>query len=406
MCLGSELSVRKYLPGLLALLTAYVLVYVHRVAMAVMTPELSELFAEGNISAEFIVSQITAAYFYAYALMQIPGGVLADVLGIKRYTSLSLLLLFVGSLLFTPLNPLLMITGRVLIGAGAAAIFISLQRFIAVFHSKDVGARITGVALTAGNIGAILATAPLRFLVGYAGIVITFVVLAVPAILLSLQTYLQIPDLGISARLGFKDSIKVTLKQLRVVASSIHSWSLGIALATTYGSTLAFQSYWGLRYFMSVGGVDENTASLFLMVVAMTFAAATPVVGHVSDKVVRGRKPVLLVAPIFQAAAWGFLYALLIKSELQSAPLISIAAATLGAASAVHIVIAPMAREIYDREYSGTSFAFVNFLGFLGAALLETLVPLVGGLMQVILLIYVAINLVASILVRFTRESM
>jgi len=402
--LGPELSIRRYLPGLLALLTAYVLVYIHRVAIAVMTPELSELL--GGSSAEFLVSQITAAYFYAYALMQIPGGVLADVLGIKRYTSLSLLLLFMGSLLFTPLVPSLMIAGRALIGAGAAAIFISLQRFIAVFHSKDVGARITGVALTAGNVGAILATAPLRYLVGYAGLAVTFVVLAIPAVILSLQTYSQIPDLGISARLGLKDSVKATARQLRVVTGSIHSWSLGIILAATYGTTLAFQSYWGLRYFMRVGGVDANTASLYLMAVALTFAAATPLVGHVSDKVIGKRKPLLLLAPVLQAAAWAFLYLLLWGPGTHGTLLTLLAAIALGASSAVHIVIAPMAREVYEREYSGTSFAFVNFLGFSGAALLETLLPLLGGSMNAVLLIYILVNLAASVLARFTRESM
>ncbi|MCD6278759.1 MAG: MFS transporter [Desulfurococcales archaeon] len=402
--MGPELSIRRYLPGLLALLTAYVLVYIHRVAIAVMTPELSELL--GGSSAEFLVSQITAAYFYAYALMQIPGGVLADVLGIKRYTSLSLLLLFMGSLLFTPLVPSLMIAGRALIGAGAAAIFISLQRFIAVFHSKDVGARITGVALTAGNVGAILATAPLRYLVGYAGLAVTFVVLAIPAVILSLQTYSQIPDLGISARLGLKDSVKATARQLRVVTGSIHSWSLGIILAATYGTTLAFQSYWGLRYFMRVGGVDANTASLYLMAVALTFAAATPLVGHVSDKVIGKRKPLLLLAPVLQAAAWAFLYLLLWGPGTHGTLLTLLAAIALGASSAVHIVIAPMAREVYEREYSGTSFAFVNFLGFSGAALLETLLPLLGGSMNAVLLIYILVNLAASVLARFTRESM
>jgi len=402
--LGPELSIRRYLPGLLALLTAYVLVYIHRVAIAVMTPELSELL--GGSSAEFLVSQITAAYFYAYALMQIPGGVLADVLGIKRYTSLSLLLLFMGSLLFTPLVPSLMIAGRALIGAGAAAIFISLQRFIAVFHSKDVGARITGVALTAGNVGAILATAPLRYLVGYAGLAVTFVVLAIPAVILSLQTYSQIPDLGISARLGLKDSVRAAARQLRVVTSSIHSWSLGIILAATYGTTLAFQSYWGLKYFMRVGGVDANTASLYLMAVALTFAAATPLVGHVSDKVIGKRKPLLLLAPVLQAAAWVFLYLLLWRPGTHDMLLTLLAAVALGASSAVHIVIAPMAREVYEREYSGTSFAFVNFLGFSGTALLETLLPLLGGSMNAVLLIYILVNLVASVLTRFTRESM
>ncbi len=405
--MGSRLSGKRSLTlGLVALLTAYVLVYVHRVAIAVMTPELSKLLAGTGYSVELIVSQITAAYFYAYALMQIPGGVLADILGIKRYTSFSILLLFIGSLLFTTLNPTLMIASRALIGAGAAAVFISLQRFIGIFHDKDVGARITGITLTAGNVGAILATAPLRYLVGYAGIALTFVVLAVPALLLSLQTYRQVPDLGISVRLGFIDSIKAVLKQLREVVSNIHSWSLGIAHIALYGTTLAFQAYWGMEYFVKVGNLDENTASLYLMIVAVAFAVMTPVVGHVSDKVIHGRRPILLMAPLLQACAWGFLYALLANAVPPSAVTIALAAAVLGASTANHIVIPPMSREVYGREYSGTSFAFVNFIGFLGIALLETLVPIVGGSMHALILIYIVINLVASVLVRFTKESM
>lgn len=392
--------------GLTALLTAYVLVYIHRVAIAVMTPELSKLLAGTSYSVELVVSQITAAYFYAYALMQIPGGVLADVLGIKRYTSSSVLLLFIGSLLLTTLNPALMIAGRALIGAGAAAVFISLQRFIGVFHDKDVGARITGIALTAGNVGAILATAPLRYLVVYAGVPLTFVVLAVPALLLSLQTYRQVPDLGMSVRLGLTDSIKAVFKQLKVVVSNIHSWSLGIAQVALYGTTLAFQAYWGMEYFMKVGNLDENTASIYLMMVAVAFAVMTPVVGHISDRVIRRRRPILLLAPLLQASAWGFLYVLLASAVPPGTATIALAAVVLGVATASHIVIPPMSREVYEREYSGTSFAFVNFIGFLGVALLETLVPIVGGSMRALILIYIAINLAASVLVRFTKESM
>ena len=72
------LSYRWLIFSILAI--GYAIVYFHRVAPAVVAPELSESFAiKGGA-----LGVLASAYFYPYALMQIPSGLLSDSLGPKK----------------------------------------------------------------------------------------------------------------------------------------------------------------------------------------------------------------------------------------------------------------------------------------------------------------------------------
>jgi len=62
------------------LVGAYVLVYFHRMAPGVVAGELQQAF-EASAAA---LGGLAAAYFYIYAAMQLPAGVLADTWGTRR----------------------------------------------------------------------------------------------------------------------------------------------------------------------------------------------------------------------------------------------------------------------------------------------------------------------------------
>ena len=64
----------------LVLAATYVFVTFHRMAAGVVKTDLQEAFNIG--SAQF--ANIGSMYFYAYFIMQIPSGILADKLGPKR----------------------------------------------------------------------------------------------------------------------------------------------------------------------------------------------------------------------------------------------------------------------------------------------------------------------------------
>ena len=66
------------------LIFAYMLGYFHRLAPGVLSSELQASFQTTGTS----LGVLAAAYFYAYTLMQIPAGVLADIWGARRIVAI------------------------------------------------------------------------------------------------------------------------------------------------------------------------------------------------------------------------------------------------------------------------------------------------------------------------------
>src|SRR5947209_4151867 len=82
--------------GLLAWSTSvqfFFYAFVHRVAPSVMVDELTRDFAASGA----VVGYLSAVYFYAYALMRIPVGVLMDRFGPRRLMSAAALVAALGS---------------------------------------------------------------------------------------------------------------------------------------------------------------------------------------------------------------------------------------------------------------------------------------------------------------------
>ena len=92
-----------------------------RISPKVMLPELAQAF---NVHARQI-ADLSAAYYFAYACMQIPAGVLFDRYGIQKLLIAAAILVTAGSLLFASTSHLTLADlGRVLMGLGSAFSFI------------------------------------------------------------------------------------------------------------------------------------------------------------------------------------------------------------------------------------------------------------------------------------------
>ena len=145
------MSATKYAPSRLALsmwaLAAafYLYGFFQRVAPAALAQDLMRDFsltaaALGNLS---------AFYFYAYAAMQLPTGVLVDRWGPTRLIFIGALMAGIGSLLFalSP-TPALAAIGRALIGASHAVAWVSMLQLITHwFPARKFGA-MSGISLS------------------------------------------------------------------------------------------------------------------------------------------------------------------------------------------------------------------------------------------------------------------
>jgi predicted MFS family arabinose efflux permease len=107
---------------------------------------------------------LTGAFFFGFAAMQIPCGLLFDRYGPRRTVVGMLILATIGGIIFTLAStwPMLL-TGRVLMGAGFGAMLIGSMVVISRWFPPDHFSTLTALVLSIGLLGNLAATTPLAW---------------------------------------------------------------------------------------------------------------------------------------------------------------------------------------------------------------------------------------------------
>src|SRR2546430_4048826 len=107
---------------------------------------------------------LTGAFFFGFAAMQIPCGFLFDHFGPRRTVAGMLILATAGAAIFTlaPTWPVLL-TGRVLMGAGFGVMLIGSMVVISRWFPPDRFSTLTAMVLSIGLLGNLVATTPLAW---------------------------------------------------------------------------------------------------------------------------------------------------------------------------------------------------------------------------------------------------
>src|SRR6476620_1631256 len=105
---------------------------------------------------------LTGAFFFGFAAMQIPCGFFFDRYGPSRALVGMLILATIGGIVFTmaPTWPILL-TGRVLMGAGFGVMLIGSMVVISRWFPPDRFSTLTAMVLSIGLLGNLAATTPL-----------------------------------------------------------------------------------------------------------------------------------------------------------------------------------------------------------------------------------------------------
>ena len=132
--------------------------YAIEVSPSVMTGELMRTFGMG--AAE--LGNLTACYFYAYLLLQIPAGLLLDRFGPRKVTTVAIALCAVGNLIFSSADSLWVAGfGRFVTGVGGAFAAVNCLKLIANWFPKRQFALMAGLMMTVAMLGAVGGQAPL-----------------------------------------------------------------------------------------------------------------------------------------------------------------------------------------------------------------------------------------------------
>ncbi|MBN2552889.1 MAG: MFS transporter, partial [Spirochaetales bacterium] len=175
----------------IAIFLSYLLVYFHRVSPAVLALDMQRAFRiEGAL-----LGMLGSAYFYPYALMQLPVGVLVDSWGARKTVSSFLLLAAAGSLLMgLTENIAVAIAGRLLIGVGVSAVFVSNFKLLSEWFEPKRMAMLGGLFMMVGGIGVFTASIPLAVLSNTLGWNWTLICVGILSVLMSALVFLVVRD--------------------------------------------------------------------------------------------------------------------------------------------------------------------------------------------------------------------
>lgn len=363
------------------LIVAYMSVYFHRMAPAVVS---AELMASFQASAAALGS-LAAMYYYIYTLMQIPAGVLADTLGNRASITAGNAVAGVGSIVFALAETLEVASlGRFMVGLGVSVIFVGLMKNNTVWFRDRIYGLVSGFTILMGNLGSVLAAKPLSALLNIWSWRDVFVVMGGMSLLLSVLTLLFVRNCPEDA--GFPsiremDGMTAHAKRhrhwaqdLRHVISQRRVWpGFWINFGMT-GSLFAFAGLWGIPLLRDSFGLSRDGASLYTTLTLLGLALGSLLAGWLSDRL-GVRKPVLIASAAIYMLAWlGLIYV-----PWQPGPPAMLLFTLIGLTGGGFVITYPCAKEVIQPALSGMAISLVNTGLFLGAAIMQ---PLFGWVLD------------------------
>jgi sugar phosphate permease len=236
---------------------------------------------------------ILSAFFLGYAIMQIPGGWLADKFGAKRI----LLMAVIMWSIFTGLTAIAwsltaMIVIRFLFGIGEGGFQPSSSKIIATIFPKEERGRAMSIMLTSGGIVSLIVPLLAAYLLGTIGWRMMFIIIgAIGAIIAYLYwKYIQLPkaETAEAAETG-SPAVKVSFKEL---LKTPLMWNLIIAYFCIYAVNWGLVS-WIPTYLQKNRGLDLLSIGWAQTIPAITTIIGVYGSGYIIDKLPRGMEKVL-----------------------------------------------------------------------------------------------------------------
>ena len=150
----------------------YVFSMFYRVSDAVIAPNLIQ---DLSLNAETL-GLLGGAFFYSFALLQIPMGPMLDRFGPRIVITFLSLAGALGAFLFGFGNSFVsVLIGRILLGVGMSCVLMGAMKVFVLRFPLEKFATLVGIFISVGTLGIIFATTPLAFLASTIGWRITFI---------------------------------------------------------------------------------------------------------------------------------------------------------------------------------------------------------------------------------------
>ena len=260
----------------------YFLSYLMRVVNAVIAPDLVRDL--GLTAAD--LGLLTSANFLAFAVAQLPLGILLDRFGPRRTEAVLLLFAALGAFLFSIASSAPdLIAGRALIGLGTSACLMAAFKAYVMWFSGERIPFINGLQMAAGGLGAVTGTVPVEAVLTVTDWRGVFVIFGVMALGCSAAIAFVVP------KRGLRETTAETMRdQFRGIVRVFRSplfWRVAPMTVASQSMFLATQSLWSGPWLSDVAGLDRAAVADHLLLIAVSMVAGFLGMGTIAERLGR-----------------------------------------------------------------------------------------------------------------------
>jgi sugar phosphate permease len=267
----------------------------YRTANAVLAPALVADLALDSKG----IGLISAAYFYSFALSQIPIILLIDKVGPRKLMTFFSIIGIIGAIVFSFSEGLLWaLAGRLLLGIGMSCAFMGSLKLLSDWFPPRIFASLAGLVTAAGTLGNMMSTTPLAMMVESYGWRHSFLAIAAFNALLTIAIYVIIRDkpatagnaVGSAPASGGPSALVSLLHLLR----SKDYWFISMASFVRYGTFAALQALWAGPLLLVVLKYSPFQAGNIILAMNVGVLTGLPLWGIISDRVLHTRKWIII----------------------------------------------------------------------------------------------------------------
>ena len=341
--------------------------YILRVAPGIMIEDIRNTYV---ITAEQFAS-LGALYLLAYAVLQIPLGIIVDKIGVKKMCLYSIAILNIGAVMMTHTDQFWIAQlSRFIMGIGSASAFMCTLKFIADHIPPGNRGFLMGATLTIGIGGAILFGRMMKFLDQFfnwnqimdliticGGIVFLLILFVVKN---------NKNDKGTNLN---KQTLEQNLHQITKIIYTPRILIYSILAVGLYTPLSALADLWGAAFIKQKFGVEKNQASHLIMTLYIGLTLGSLILPWLSERYNILNKTIML-------ASFGLLisFSLLMYLPTFSHLNLIITLFIIGFFGGAEMMCFTGALVNSHQYNSGHIIGVVNTLNMLGGALVQQLV--------------------------------
>ena len=228
---------------------------------------------------------LSGIYFFAFALFQLPLGVLLDRYGPRRVNATLLMVAATGGLWFALAGSFTGLTlARALIGLGVSGCLMSSFSAFALWYPAERLATMNGIAFASGMLGAIMVTVPLEFVLRALHWREVFYVIVGLTVAVSLVLFTVVPEKASTRRAV---PLRAQLREFASLARDPAFWRMALCIGSSQLAAVSLGTLWVATWLRDVAGYTQAEVARALFLFNVVMIAGYLGFGRASDRMTR-----------------------------------------------------------------------------------------------------------------------